>query len=247
MPPPRLCVSATYRPGVRTLCRALDEGVNCFFGFPIDTQFTAFARSLTADQRDRVTLATGGANWIVGHAPFRRALDNALRRLRTDRLDIFFYLGLLSANHFPASIQDELRTLRATGKVRSLGVSAHDTAFAALLAAQGFPDVLMIRYNAARREADSVLFPNLPPNPPRLFAFTATYWTRLLRRLTAAQCYRFVLSNPAVDTVLTSPRSEAELVTTIRAIEQGPLDDEELQWIRRTGDEIRAASPWFLD
>jgi hypothetical protein len=34
----RLGLSATYRPGKKTIYKAVDEGINYFFGFGIDTQ-----------------------------------------------------------------------------------------------------------------------------------------------------------------------------------------------------------------
>lgn len=239
----RICVSATYRPGERALWRALDEGVTSFFGFPIDTQFNAFARGLRANQREKVALATGGANWVVGHVPLRRALERALRRLGTDYLDTFYYLGLLRAEHFPARIEEELCALRETGLVRAVGVSLHSAALAAQLVERPRGvDVLMVRYNAARRELEG-----LGSGGPRALGFTATYWGRLLRRATAEQCYRFVMTNPRMNGVFTSPRSEAEVVANVRAVERGGLAADEAEWMRRTGDEVRARSPWFLD
>ena len=56
--------------------------------------------------------------------------------------------------------------------------------------------------------------------------------------LSAAECYRFVLSNPAVDICLTGPRNEQEMLDGLTALEQGPLTEDELNRIRKIGDHV---------
>jgi hypothetical protein len=66
----------------------------------------------------------------------------------------------------------------------------------------------MIRYNAARRGAETDVFANLPAANPAVIGLTATGWKRLRTRPrcypqggrvpTAGLCYRFGLGNPAV-------------------------------------------------
>ena len=77
----RLGLAASYRPGDRTVRRAIDEGVNYLFGYAFDTQMTRVVRGLNADRREQLCLATGGYNWIVWHPPLRKSLENALRRV----------------------------------------------------------------------------------------------------------------------------------------------------------------------
>src|SRR5512142_3086552 len=95
-----LGLSASYRPGERTVRRALDEGVNYLFSFAIDTQMNRVIRGLTADQREKILVATGGYNWIVWHPPLKKSLENALRRLHTDYIDVFHYLGIIKPREF---------------------------------------------------------------------------------------------------------------------------------------------------
>ena len=47
----RLGLSATYRPGIETIHRAIGEGLNYLFCFGIDTQMTAALRDVL--RRDR--------------------------------------------------------------------------------------------------------------------------------------------------------------------------------------------------
>jgi predicted aldo/keto reductase-like oxidoreductase len=80
-----------------------------------------------------------------------------------------------------------------------------------------------------------------------MVAFTATNWRQLLdpkrvppgeRTPTATDCYRFVLSNPAVDVCMTGPANQAQAAEALRAMEIGPMSADELAWMRRVGDFI---------
>ena len=55
---------------------------------------------------------------------------------------------------------------------------------------------------------------------------------------TAVECYRFVLSNPAVDLCMTGPRTFDQMKENLQILEQGPMTDEELARLRRIGDHI---------
>src|SRR5579885_3556821 len=126
----RLGLAATYRPGERTVRSALDHGVNYLFGFAIDTNITRVVRGMNADRREKVILATGGYNWIFGHSSLKKSLESALRRYRTDYIDVFHFLGVMRPQEFPPRLQEQLRELRADGKVRATAISCHDRRFA---------------------------------------------------------------------------------------------------------------------
>jgi predicted aldo/keto reductase-like oxidoreductase len=51
-------------------------------------------------------------------------------------------------------------------------------------------------------------------------------------------CYRFVLSNPAVDVCLTGPATAAEMEANLKALELRTMSDEEMQWMRLVGDHV---------
>lgn len=77
-----------------------------------------------------------------------------------------------------------------------------------------------------------------------MVAYTATSWKQLLnsRKLapgenvpTAADCYRFVLSRPEVDVCMTGPSNAAQMEEALRALDQGPMSEAELAWMRRVG------------
>jgi len=133
--------------------------------------------------------------------------------------------------------------LREEGKVRVLGASIHDRPRAGTLAEDSILDLLMIRYNAAHPGAEQDVFPRLARRRPAVVAYTATAWRKLLRPPrgwagkvpTAGDCYRFCLSSPHVDVVLTGPRSVAEFRENLWAMEKGPLSAREMEEIRAFG------------
>jgi predicted aldo/keto reductase-like oxidoreductase len=56
--------------------------------------------------------------------------------------------------------------------------------------------------------------------------------------MTAGDCYRFCLSNEAVDVTLTGPASQAQLDENLAAIAKGPLTNEEDAWMREFGKAV---------
>jgi predicted aldo/keto reductase-like oxidoreductase len=53
--------------------------------------------------------------------------------------------------------------------------------------------------------------------------------------MTAADCYRFCLSSPHVDVVLTGPKDQAQLDDNLAGLAKGPLSTEETAWMREFG------------
>jgi aryl-alcohol dehydrogenase-like predicted oxidoreductase len=252
----RLGLSATYRPGKRTIHRAIDEGVNFFFGFGVDTQLTSVLRDVFKSNRDRYVLATGAYNLLLGYPNLRRTLEKRLRQFRTDYIDAFLFLGVTNPKHFPDRAREELYRFREEGKVRSIGMSCHDRKFIGRLAAEGALDVFMLRYNAAHRGAERDIFPNLNNHNPGVVAYTATRWTFLMRRPkgwptdgripTAGMCYRFVLSHPNVHVCVTAPTNQKQLEENIAALHEGPLNEEDTQFMKKFGDTVYLSRKWFM-
>lgn len=252
----RLGLSATYRPGKRAIYRALDEGLNYFFHFGFDTQMTGVLREVLKRGRENFIMSTGAYNLVVGYPNLRRTLEKRLRQLRTDYIDVFLFLGVTKEKHFPQRAREELYRFRQEGKVRAVGMSSHDRKFAGRMASEGALDILMVRYNAAHRGAEEDIFPYLENYNPGVVSYTATRWTYLLKKPrnwpkegrlpTAGQCYRFVLSNPHVHVCLTAPRNEKQLVENLEAVRQGPLDSDDMDFIRRFGDVVHHTIKWFM-
>jgi len=252
----RMGLSASYWPGVRTVHAAIDEGVNFFFGFGIDRQLIKGLRTAFKGGREKFLLATGAYNLIIGYPNLRRTLEKRLRQFATDYIDIFMFLGVMKEKEFPPKVLEELVRFKEEGKVRSIGISCHNRAFLGKLASEGTLEILMLRYNAAHRGAERDVFPYLGKHDPGIVSYTATRWTELMRKPRswpkdgripdAGMAYRFVLSDPHVHVCLTAPRSEKELRENIAAVRLGPLNEEEMQFMRQFGDAVYVNRKWFM-
>lgn len=252
----RLGFSASYWPGRAALRRALDAGINYFFGFGLDRQLVTFYRDLPASDKDRVILGTGAYNYVWTRQNLMRTLEKRLRQFRTDHIDVFHFLGIMKPEEFPTSVMEQLVRLKQDGRVRAVAISCHDRRLAGQFAAAGALDVLMIRYNAAHRGAEQDIFPHVGAHEVGVVSYTATRWTALLRRQgswprdgripTAGETYRFVLSDSHVDVCLTAPRNLQQLVENLEALSRGPLSPEDMEFLRTYGDAVHNARRWFM-
>ncbi len=252
----RLGLSATYRPGKEAIHRALDEGVNYFFYFGFDTQMVKTLRGVLRSERERYTVATGAYNYIWGAQDIRRTLERRLRQLGTDYIDVFHFLGVMKPEEYTSRVRNDLESLRQDPRVGAIAISTHDRKFAGQLAAEGALDALMIRYNAAHRGAEQDIFPLVTQHSLGVIAYTATRWTYLLRRPpgwssagrlpNAGMCYRFVLSHPDVHVCLMAPRNLKQLQENLSALRQGPLSEDDMQFMRDFGDAVHREHKRFL-
>jgi aryl-alcohol dehydrogenase-like predicted oxidoreductase len=258
----RIGLSATYRPGRKTVFHALDEGLNYFLYFGFDNQMTSVLRETTRGRREQFVLATGAYNCVLWHQPLRRTLERRLRQMQTDYIDVFHFFGVTRRKYLTQQVRDELQAVRESGLVRGVSISTHDRAFAAELARDGVLDAMMVRYNAAHRGAESEIFPHLQAGgdkaslaSPAVVGFTATRWTQLFRRPkgypqgrlpTPGMCYRFVLSNPAVHVCLMAPGNRKQFEQNLAEIRQGPLPADEMQFMRDFGDVVHGKKQYFM-
>jgi aryl-alcohol dehydrogenase-like predicted oxidoreductase len=225
---------------------ALDEGgLNYLFWTPRHKGVAAIKAALKRD-RERYVVMTGPttAHW---EGNLTRYVEKTLKKLDVEYLDVLmtFWVGITS--RLNQTRLDELVALRESGKVRAVGCSIHDRKKAGELAADSPLDLLMIRYNAAHPGAERDIFPHLQPDRPRaVVAYTATRWRKLLKKhkkwdgapMTAGECYRFCLSDPHVNVVLTGPKTRAQLEESLAEIAKGPLTQDEVTRIRAFGQVV---------
>ena len=62
------------------------------------------------------------------------------------------------------------------------------------------------------------------------------------RTPSASDCYRFCLSHPDVDMTLCGPASTEHVREACDALAKGPLEADELAWMRRVGDHVYGRS-----
>jgi aryl-alcohol dehydrogenase-like predicted oxidoreductase len=226
-----------------------EHGVNYFvWGNPRRKGMGEGLRTLARTDRDQLVIALQTYDhW----GPFiQGGVEKGLRALGTDHVEVLV-LGWFNRPPKGRLLENALK-LKEQGKVRFLAMSGHERkTFGAMAKDPKSPvDVYMIGYNAVHTGAETDIFPHLPKDDqrrPGITIYTATCWRKLLKQnkmppgekpMTAAECYRFVLSNPNVDLTLFAPNSEQQMLDGLKALDQGPLSEEEMAQARRIGKHI---------
>lgn len=237
----RLGVASSYGAPAPAIEQAFEEGVNYFYWGSIRRDGLGQALRNLAPQRDRMVLAVQSYTRIAGLMGW--SVERALRKVRFEFADILL-LGYWNSP-LPPRIMDAALRLRERGLVRHLGISSHNRPLIASMLDDSRFDVFHLRYNAQHPGAEKDIFPRVPKHDrPGLVAYTATSWKQLLdpkrtppgeRVPTATDCYRFVMSNPAVDVCMSGPADAAQMNQALDALRFGPMPVEELAWMRRVG------------
>jgi aryl-alcohol dehydrogenase-like predicted oxidoreductase len=247
----RIGLGSSFGVGPEGLELAYDHGINYFYWGSIRRSgFGAGIRRLAKRGREKIAVAVQTyARWPALF--MRHSVEGALRRLGLDYADVLV-LGWHNWRP-PERILDTALELRERGRVRYLMMSGHKRSFFPEMAREDLFDLLMVRYNAAHRGAEKDVFPALPEGErrPSICAYTATRWGGLLdaRRTPpgepvphASHCYRFCLTHPSVDMVLCGPADVEQVREACAALEQGPLEPDELDWMRCVGDHVYGRS-----
>jgi hypothetical protein len=113
----------------------------------------------------------------------------------------------------------------------------------------------MIRHSAAHPGAEERLLPAAAARGVGVLGFSATSYGRLLRPAptqsgspgagalpSAAECYRYSLSQPGVCACVSAPRGGVELVENLEVLKEPLLPAERLAELRAHGEAIRAES-----
>ncbi len=161
-------------------------------------------------------------------------------------------LGLGAGYGAPA---DAFEEAFEKGLFRFLGLSGHNRSLFPALTRKGIFDLFHLRYNAAHRGAEKEAFPDMKGDErPGIVSYTATRWGQLLNPkkmpsgevpLSASDCYRFVLSNPAVDLCLCGPRDLKQMREALQTLDLGPLNPEEMERVKKIGDYVRLKKTFF--
>jgi aryl-alcohol dehydrogenase-like predicted oxidoreductase len=248
-PVSRVGLASGYGASAATIERAFHEyGINYLYLSPVLNMrsMVRAVRALAPAHRDELCVVL--ARPMLRTLLLESYVDRWLRRLGVEWIDILFQ----DHTKPPASrLVDRVLALRENGKVRHFGISSHERPLLGAIA-RGEVDTPIdwfhVRYNAAHTGAEQDVFPQLREGDrPGVVVFTATCWRKLLkpkrmppgeRPLTAGECYRFVLSNPAVDVCVTAPANETQLDENLKALEAGALDEEEMERVRRIGAHV---------
>jgi predicted aldo/keto reductase-like oxidoreductase len=245
----RLGIASGYKAPAAAIEEAFERGCNYFtWGTVIKGYVPGMREALKAivakGQRDKLVLAA----FTYAHNNFltERLLARGLKSAGLGHADVLI-LGYFARKPSPRLIEGAM-LMKKKGLVRFIGISSHSRKLLGTLAGEGHFDVFHLRYNAAHRGAETEIFPLLAKEPekrPGIVAFTATRCGQLLKAkkmppgekpLTAAECYRFVLSHPAVDVCMSGPKTIEQMRENMALIDGGPMTEAELERVRRIGD-----------
>ncbi len=204
---------------------ALDCGVNYWNWCGHDDGMSAAIRQL-GPQRSQVVCAAqiSAAGWT--RDSMRREIDDMLKRLCTDWIDILTLYYVESEGEWERIIADEgairaLEEAKDDGRLRAIGLTTHQRPLAAKWVESKLLDLLMVRYNAAHRRAETEVFPVTDRVGLPVVGFTCLRWGALLKPTeqdpggfnipAAAEWYRYVLSHPSISVALMAPNGRAEL------------------------------------
>jgi len=230
---------------------AFERGIRYFYwGTQRTSGMRDAIRHLAPRHRDGLIIALQSydTTGLITALTFKRGL----RQLGIDYADVLI-LGKRDAPLSRRAIDSAL-ALRQAGLVRHLCVSAHDRSMFAPHLTLGIFDLVMVRYNCAHPGAEREVFPLLEnrDDRPGVLCYNTTRWGHLFDAAwmppgdatpTPNHLYRFALSHPVVDLVLTAPKTRKQLESNLMTLQQGPLDPDERAWLQRVGKFVHGLSP----
>lgn len=226
------------------------RGVNLFFWEPRYASLTRFLRNLP--NRSSAVIVAG--SYEADKEGIERDVALALRRLQTDYLDVFLLFWVRSEERLSDEARQCLQSLKDQGVIRAFGFSTHERELACKAIATGHWDVLMTRHSAAHPGAETQLLPVAKAHGVGVLSFSALCYSRLLRAVpgvptefpvlmselpTAAECYRYSLSQEGVSACWSAPRYFAELEENLAVLDGMPLPAERQQVLRQHGQSVR--------
>ena len=234
----------------RALDWAFERGINYFYwGSRRRPGMKEAIRKLAQSRREKMVIAL--QTYDPTGLALRRTFMQGLRALEIDYADVFI-LGLRNGP-VPRRILDKALELKERGLAKHLCVSAHDrSAYRRHLESKVF-DIIMVRYNAAHRGAEQDVFPLLGQDGrPGVICYNSTRWGHLFdprwmpqgaRVPSPTDLYRYALSNPSIEMVLTAPKTIEQLRENVKTLEMGPVSAEERTWLEKIGDHVHALNP----
>jgi predicted aldo/keto reductase-like oxidoreductase len=156
--------------------------------------------------------------------------------------------ALRTLTHAEERMQEVNEALICKGLVRFVGASFHSLTMARTWMRN--LDVLMLRYNTLHRRAEQEVVPHLsgaPEKDPgvvvfntaRLLNYQGAHLPNKESTPSAPTCYRFALSQPWVDVVLTGINNRQEIEEALTILDKGPMDQDELERIYAYGSQFK--------
>jgi predicted aldo/keto reductase-like oxidoreductase len=248
---------------IRMVRYAIDQGVNY-----IDTAYPYHggmsepfvAKALKDGYREKVKLATKLPTWLLkGPEDFDRYLDEQLKKLETDHIDLYL-LHALDKGRWETLLkfgfQKALENYKKSGKVKYVGFSFHDDldTFKKTVDAYDW-DFCQIQYNYMNEELQAgteglryaaakglgivvmepILGGSLAKKPPEE---VERLWNSAdVKRTPAEWALEWVWNHPEVSVVLSGMSTMEQVVENVRSAETtAPLTDKELSIVEKVRD-----------
>jgi aryl-alcohol dehydrogenase-like predicted oxidoreductase len=246
---------------------ALDLGINLIDTARAYGDAEAIIGRHLADRRDEYFLlskvAAGGQDRV------RQLVEESLRNLNTDRIDIM----LVHCGHGAEPDPDTVAALlacQASGKLRYLGASVYGERAALASLESEWCDCVEIAYSALDRRPQAATLPQAAARERGVIARSVLLKGALTSRASAlppafrplteeverlaaitgdlpTSAYRYVLSHPAIGSALVGASQLSEVEAAVKAANQGPLDADTLRRIRelpRLGEDWLNPGRW---
>lgn len=204
---------------VAVIQRALQQGVNYFETAPAYASSMDYYGLALGDRRNDIFLASKTHDRTCDGS--LRLLDDSLRRLRTDYLDLWQLHDLrteddLSRIFGKDGAMKALLQARTEGRVRYLGLTGHHDPAILLKAMQEFDfDTVLISLNAAdvhRLPFRNTVLPEAARQNMGVIGMKSTAQGRLLNgTLTMSEAMGYVLSLPGISTLIIGCWTPAEV------------------------------------
>ncbi len=250
----RLGISSSFGAPAEAFEEAFERGCNyftlgTFIKGTAQKMVTAVKNIAAKGEREKLVVAM----YSYAHNNFLTEyfLNRRLRSLGLEYADVLL-LGYYSKRP-PQKTIDGILKLKEKGLIRYTGISSHNRKIFPELQKDGIIDIFHIRYNAAHRGAETEVFPYIEEkNRAGIVTFTATRWKKLLNPKkvppgrpapSAADCYRFVLSNPSVDVCMMGADSLSQMRENLKVLDSPSMTDEELNRMREIGDYVYGRKP----
>jgi aryl-alcohol dehydrogenase-like predicted oxidoreductase len=243
----RLGVAESYGAQASAFEEAFEKGCNYFYwgSGRKKAEMTKAIRNISGKaKRDRLVIAvqTYARTGLFMEPIF-------MRRLKSLHIEYADILILGWHNKAPSKqLLERVMKLKDKGLFRYLGMSGHNRSAFPEMAKTGLFDIFHIRYNAAHRGAEEECFPFLTgEDRPGIVTYTATRHAYLLNHqkmpageapMTSTDCYRFAMTNSAVDVCLCGPKDLHQMREALKSLDMGPLTTEEMNRIKKIGDHV---------
>lgn len=238
--------------------RTIERGIN-FLNWCGSPDALSRAVAELGQRRKDVVLCVQFEARTAGDA--RAELDQILRELNTDYVDVLTFYYVEEQAEWEQIIShggalEFCRQAKRAGQVRLLGLTSHQRPLAAGWARSGLLDLLMLRYNAAHRGAETDVFPVTDALGIPVVVYTCLRWGALLRSTPddppgfevprAPAWYRFALQHPSVAVALMAPDNRAELDEDLTVVEaSGPLTADQYEILAQHGRRVRKYAGQF--